>query len=271
MSGGVFVSAVRSFSERQKESCKLLTAVKQIELDEVAEKASGGLKEKQSRTLCVLSYGDELSGHKGPRGSLEGYDSAETSFSVDDLAFSGRSLFYLPPGASRDALLRHVAEHTLQISKEDVVDYDAYSMEIVVVQVFLCICLTDIPLAAIFSNSVGAPGTEQCTRCYNVHSKTRSEREERAMRSTASFDVKDIQYSRVQAQTATIMSAQKTSTQLSAKALKDAPLLNNKTDRSNSLMRLFYAYGPGTFVIHENVIVAPFHLLYYNIGSHVQV
>jgi len=45
-------------------------------------------------------------------------------------------------------------------------------------------------MAAKFSNSVGAPGTEHYTSCDIVHPKTRSERKERAMSSTASFDVK---------------------------------------------------------------------------------
>jgi len=125
-------------------------------------------------------------------------------------------------------------------------------------------------MAAKFSNSVGAPGTKHCTSCDIVHPKTRSERKERAMSSTASFDVKDTKYSRVQERTAAIMSALKTSTQLSAEALKDALLLNGVTDQSGSLMmRLTDARGPGTFDIHEHVLVAPSHLLYYNIGSNL--
>jgi len=66
------------------------------------------------------------------------------------------------------------------------------------------------------------------------------------------------------------MSALKTSTQLSAEALKDALLLNGVTDKSGSLMmRLTDARGPGMLDIHEHVIVAPSHLLYYNIGSNI--
>jgi len=138
------------------------------------------------------------------------------------------------------------------------------------VQVFLCIGVFDFPIAAKFSNSVGAPGTEHCTSCDIVHPKTRSERKERAMSSTASFDVKDTRYSRVQERTDAIMSALRTSTQLSAEALKDALLLNGVTDKSGSLMmRLTDARGLGTLDIHEHVIVAPFHLLYYNIGSNL--
>jgi len=62
------------------------------------------------------------------------------------------------------------------------------------------------------------------------------------------------------------MSALKSSTQLSAKALKVALLLYGVTDKSSHLMmRLTDARGPGTFDKHERVIVAQSHFLYYNI------
>ena len=52
--------------------------------------------------------------------------------------------------------------------------------------------------------------------------------------------------------------------------MKDALLLNGITEKAVSLMmRLAKARGPGTFDIHEHVIVAPSHLRYYNIGSHL--
>jgi len=90
------------------------------------------------------------------------------------------------------------------------------------------------------------------------------------MSSTASFDVKDTRYSRVQERTAAIMSPLETTTQLFAEALKEALLLNGDTDKSGSLMmRLTDARGPGTFDTHKHVIVAPSHLLYHNIGSNI--
>jgi len=249
----VFVSAARSSSERQKDSWSLLTAVKPIELDQMTEKARDGLKEKDPQTLYVSLYGDEFSVYKRRRGSLKGYYGAYMSLSLNDRAFSVRPLFYLPPGVNPDALLRHDVEDMLQMIKDGVAVYDAHSKENVVVQVFLCIGVFDFPMTAKFSNSVGAPGTEHCTSCDIVHPKSRSERKERAMSSTASFDVKDTRYSRVQERTAAIMSALKSSTRLSAKALKDALLLNGVTDKSGSLMmRLTDARGPGTFDIHEH-------------------
>jgi len=158
----------------------------------------------------------------------------------------------------------------LQISKEGVAVYDAHSKQNVVVWVFLCLGVFDFPMAAEFPNSVGAPGTEHCTRCDIVHPKTMSERRDRAIGSTVSFDVKDTRYSRVLERTAAIMSSLKSSSQLSAEAIKDALMLNGVTDWSGSLMmRLTEARGPGTFDIHELVSVAPSHLLYYNIASNL--
>ena len=99
------------------------------------------------------------------RGSSEGCYGAYTSLSLDDRAFSVRSLIYLPPGADPDALLRYVVEDMLPMCKEGVV----YSKENVVVQIFLCIGVFDFIVAAKFSISVGAPGTEHCTGCDIVH------------------------------------------------------------------------------------------------------
>ena len=269
-SGGVFINAVRSSTEREKDSWTLLTAEKPIELTQVAEQNEDELPEKDPHTLYVSLYADEFSVYKRRRGSLEGYYGAYTSLSLHDRAFSVRPLFYLPPGANPEALLKRVVEDMLQMSKEGVAVYDAHSKENVVVRVFLSLGVFDFPMAAKFSNSVGAPGTEHCTSCDIVHPKTKSERRDRAMSSTVSFDVKDTRYSRVQERTAAIMSSLKRSTQLSAEAMKDALLLNGVTDMSGSLMmRLTEARGPGTFDIHEHVIVAPSHLLYYNIASNL--
>ena len=167
----MFVSAARSLSERQKDSWSLLTAVKPFELNQVPEISQDGLKEKDPHTLYVLLYGDEFSVYKRRRGSLEGYYGAYTSRSLDERAFSVRPLFHLPPGANPDALLRHVVEDMLQMSKEGVAVHDAYSKENVLVQVFLCIGVFDFHMAAKFSNSVGAPGTEHCASCGSSYCK----------------------------------------------------------------------------------------------------
>jgi len=90
------------------------------------------------------------------------------------------------------------------------------------------------------------------------------------MSSTVSFNVKDSRYSRTQERTSFIMSVIKNTPGLSTDAVRDALLLNGNTDKAGSLMmRLAEAGGPGTFEIHEHVIVAPSHQLHYNIGSHL--
>ena len=87
------------------------------------------------------------------------------------------------------------------------------------------------------------------------------------MSSTESFDVQDTRYSRVQERTEVIMSAVKGSVDHSADALREAFLLNGVTDRLGSqLMRLHEARGPGSFDIHEHIIVAPSHLITATLG-----
>jgi len=90
------------------------------------------------------------------------------------------------------------------------------------------------------------------------------------MSSTESVDVQDARYCRLQERTAVIMSTVKGSPDLSEEALKDALLLNGITGKSGTLlMRLEQARGEGSFDIHSHVIVAPSHLLYYNIGANI--
>jgi len=68
------------------------------------------------------------------------------------------------------------------------------------------------------------------------------------------------------------MSAVKSSPQLSADSVKDALLLNGISGTCGILiMRLDEARGPGSFDIHEHVVVAPSHLLCYNIESNLSM
>ena len=84
--------------------------------------------------------------------------------------------------------------------------YDAFKKESVVIRVYLCLGEFDFPMAAKFSNSIGAPGKEHCTSCDIVQTKTLTERKERAMSSTVSFNVKDSRYSRTQERTSLVRS-----------------------------------------------------------------
>jgi len=90
--------------------------------------------------------------------------------------------------------------------KEGLAVYDAFKKESVVIRVYLCLGVFDFPVAAKFSNSIGSPGTEHCTRCDIVQTKTLTERKERVISSTVSFNVKDSRYSRTQERTSLIMS-----------------------------------------------------------------
>jgi len=236
----------------------------------VAQQTNDALPEKDPYTLYVSLYGDEFNVHKRRRGSLEGYYVGYTSLSLEDRAFSVRPLFYLPPGANPDDLIRRVVDDALQMSSEGVAVYDAFKRKNAVLRVYLCLGVFDFTMAATFSNSVGPRGTEHCTSCDIVHPKTTSERRERAMSSTVSVDVQDARYCRLQEGTAVIMSTVKGSSDLSADALKEALLLNGITDKSGTLMmRLEQARGEGSFDIHSHVIFAPSRLLYYNIGANL--
>jgi len=227
-------------------------------------------RKKDPYMLYVSLYGDDFNVYKRRRGTLVGYYGAYTSLSIKDRAFSVRPLFYSPPGANPDALFKRVVEDVLLTSREGVHVYDDFKQQNVVVRVYLYFGLFDSPMAAKFSNSVGAPGIEHCTSCGIVQLETNTARKERAMSSTTSFDVKDSRYSLTQERTALIMSAVKSSPQLSAESVKDALRLHGISDKSGSLiMRLEEARGPGSFDIHEHVVVASSHLLYYNIGSNL--
>jgi len=198
---------------------------------------------------------------------LEEYYEAYTSLALADLLFSIRPFFYLPTGACPEPLISRFVDDIIQLSKEGLVVYDAFKKEEVVARAYLCLAVFDFPMAAKFSNSIGASGTEHCTSCDTVHPETTSHRKERAVSSTESFDVQDTRFSRVQERTEVIMSAVKGSVDQSADALREAFLLNGVTDRLGSqLMRLHEARGPGSIDIHEHIIVAPSHLITATLG-----
>ena len=219
--GEVFVINVWSAPGREKDSWTALTAPTPIELAEEAPPAADNLAGKDPYTIYVSLYGDEFSVYKRGRGSLEGYYGAYTSLALADRSFSARPLFYLPPGACPEPLIARIVDDIIQLSKEGLVVYDASKKEKVVVRAYLCLALFDSPMAAKFSNSIGASGTEHCKSCDIVHSKTTSRRKECAVSSTESFDVEDTRYSSVQERTQAIMSAVKGSVDQSEDALRE--------------------------------------------------
>jgi len=268
--GEVFVINVWSAPGREKDSWTALTAPTPIELAEEAPPAADNLAGKDPYTIYVSLYGDEFSVYKRGRGSLEGYYGAYTSLALADRSYSVRPLFYLPPGACPEMLIARIVDDIIKLSKDRLVVYDAFKKEEVVVRPYLSLAVFDFPMAAKFSNSIGPSGTEHCTSCDIIHTKTTSHRKGRAVSSTESFDVQDTRYSRVQERTHAIMSAVNESVDQSAESLREALLLNGVTDRVGSqLMRLHEARGPGSFDTHEHIIVPPSHLLYYNLESHL--
>jgi len=268
--GEVFVINVWSAPGREIDSWTALTAPIPIELAEEASPAADNLPGKDAYTTYVSLYGDEFSVYKRGRGSLEGYYGAYTFLALADCSFSVRPLFYLPPGACPEMVIARIIDDIINLSKDGLVVYDAFKKEEVVDRAYLSLAVFDSPMAVKFSSSIGPSGTEHCTSCNIVHPKTKSHRKERAVSSTESFDVQDTRYSRVQERTHAIMSAVKRSVDQSADSLREALLLNGVTDRVESqLMRIQEGRGPGSFDIHEHIIVAPSHLLYYNLGSHL--
>jgi len=243
--GEVFVINVRSTPGREKDSWTVLTAPIPIELAEEAPPAADDLPEKDPYTIYLSLYGDEFSVYKRRRGTLEGYYGAYTSLALADRSFSVRPLFYFPSGACPEPWIARTVDDFIQLSKEGLVVYDAFKKEEVVARAYLCLEVFYSPMAAKFSNSIGASGTEHCTSCDIVHPKTTSCRKERAVCSTESFDVRDTRYSRVQERTQGIMAAVKGSVDQSADALREALMLKGLTDRLGSqLMWLHEARGP---------------------------
>jgi len=191
-SGGVFVIAVRESTEHEKDAWSALTAASPLELSCVAALREDDLSEEDPYVVYVSLYGDEFNVHKRRRGSLEGYYGGYTSLCLEDRAFSAHPLFDLPPGASPEALLRKIVDDLIRAGKEGLTVYDAFKK--------------DSLMAAKSFNSIDAEGKEHCTSCDIVHKKTVTDRKERAMSSTVSFNVKDTRYSRTQERASLIMS-----------------------------------------------------------------
>ena len=122
-------------------SWSALTSLRPLKLSQAAEPPECPLPEHDPYTLYVSLYGDEFNVYKRRRESLEGYYGAYTSLSIKDRVFSVRPLFYLPPGANPDALLKRVVQDVLLTSKGGFHVYDAFKLQNVVVRVYLCLGL----------------------------------------------------------------------------------------------------------------------------------
>jgi len=176
-SGGVFVIAVRESAEHEKDSWSALTAASPLELPCADEPREEDLSKKDPHVVYVSLYGDEFNVQTRRRGSLEGFYGCYTSLSFEDRAFSVRLLFYLPPGASPEALLKNIVDNLIRAGKEGFAVYNAFKKESVVIRVYLCLGVFDSSMAAKISNSIGAQGTEHCKSCDTVHKKKHSQKE----------------------------------------------------------------------------------------------
>jgi len=153
------------------------------------------------------------------------------------------------------------------LSTTGVVLHDAFSKQDVTVHVYPCIGIFDFPMAAKFSNNIGAPGVEHCTSCEIVSQKTSSVRQDRAMNSAQVFDVRDVRYARIQERTEVIKSTIDRSLILSDAAKKVALHANGIPRNVDNFARLLVgARGPGSFDVHEHVLSAPSHLLLYELA-----
>jgi len=158
-------------------------------------------------------------------------------------------------------------EDLLMLSTTGVVVHDAFSKQDVTVHVYPCIGIFDFPMAAKFSNTIGAPGVEHCTSCDIVSQKTSSVRQDRAMNSAQVFDVRDVRYARIQERTEVIESTIDRSLMSSDAAKKVALHANGISKNVGNHARLLAgARGPGSFDVHEHVISAPSHLLLYGLA-----
>jgi len=153
---GVFVIAVRESTEHEKDLWSALTAASPLELSCVAEPREEDLSEMDPYVVYVSLKGDEFSVHKRRRGILEGFYGGYTSLCLEDRAFSVRPVFYVLPVASPEALLKKIIDDLIRAGKEGLAVHDAFKKESVVIRVFLCLCVSDSPMAAQFSHSIGA-------------------------------------------------------------------------------------------------------------------
>ena len=159
-------------------------------------------------------------------------------------------------------------EDLISLKKESVVVYDAVIKQDVLVHVFPCMGVFDFPMAAKYSSSIGASGTEHCTSCNIVQPKTRTERRDRAKSSVNAFDVRDVRFACIQERTSAIISRVKGTSNIFTAAMKCALLLNGVTvGVGDDFLRLTEGRGPASFDVHAQVIAAPSHLINYGMAS----
>jgi len=187
---------------------------------------------------------------------------------LENRRHSVRTLAYPPPGADAGLVLKAIVDDLISLAKEGVVVYDAVIKPDVIVRVFPCMEVIEIPMAAKYSRFFGGSGTEKCTSCDIVKPQTRTEPRDWAKSSEDTFDVRDLLFACKQERTSTIISRVKGTPNISTAAMKCAVLLNGvAVSDGDHFLRLTEGRGPGLFHVHEHVIAAPSHLIYYGMAS----
>jgi len=128
----------------------------------------------------------------------------------------------------------------------------------------------DFPMSATYANSAGPSGAEHCTSCEIVSNKGKPAWKDQSRSSYDIFDVLDVTNIRMKERTMAALPAFKSLLSLSSQ--KEAPdlLLNGIYSQEESLITdWWHARGPGSFDIHEDVIVALFQFFCYCLTSSV--
>jgi len=245
-----------------------VSTVSSIKVDVAVVREDAALVPKDVYKIVVSWYGDQYGTVKRRRGDVEGHYGSYTSVSLDFRPSTVRPLCYLPPGAASAPLISVVVMDQCHASKTGITVYDAFTARKALVHIYPAAGIFDSPMAAKLSNTIGATGVEHCASCDIVGLKTTSETKERALSSTTVFDVRDNRYARVQEHTVSVQRAAIGAGLRSEATIKAAFLLNGmQKGPGDQLMALSEARGPGSFDVHEHVVVAPSHLLFFNLAG----
>jgi len=146
--------------------------------------------------------------------------------------------------------------------------YDACAKCDALVHIVPYVGVYDFQMAAKYAHAVGPSGTEHCASCKIVSKMCKGARRDQSRCSCGIFDVLDVRHMRVQERTMVVQCSIESCPSLHAKEKAAALLQHGILSREESpLVDVWRARGPGSFEMHENVIVAPSHFLYYCLTS----
>jgi len=266
--GSIHAMGVLGVQEGAPVAWNAVSTVSSMKVDVAVVREDAQLVSKDAYKIVVSWYGDQYGTMKRRRGDVEGHYGAYTSVSLDFRSSTVRSLYNFPPGAASAPLIAAIVKDLCHASKTGITVYDAFTGRNALVHIYPAAGIFDTPMAGKLSNTIGATCAEHCTSCDSVGLKTTSERKERAMRSTMVFDVRDARYARVQERTVAVQRTVIGAGLSSEATIKAALLLNGmQKGPGDQFMGLSEARGAGSFDVHHHVIVAPSHLLFFNLAG----